>query len=561
MFSPDELLSDGANYVSYYGYDPYGNENSSRPSFDDFFTKTSSIALPNGQTKTFNTRDIQAFEPIYMAGYIQDKFNFDDLIFNIGVRVDRFDANQNVLKDPYLLYSAYDAQEMTNDPDRWINNQQPNHPSNIGGSAIVYVDNKDNPSAIVGYREDDTWYNASGTVIQNPNLLDAGNGITPYLKDPNQSKVTADAFEDYEPQVSVMPRISFSFPVSDESVFFAHYDILTQRPTSALRMDPTDYFFLEQQNDVVNNPNLKPEKTIDYELGFQQMLSNTSSLKISSFYREIRDQIQFFRYTGAYTGGSNLYDSYANLDFSTVKGLTVEYDLRRTNNVRARVSYTLQFAEGTGSSPTTSQALVTAGLPNLRTILPLNWDRRHAFNVVLDYRFGEGKDYNGPSTTKQIKGTDQVKTTQWLQNTGLNLTLSGGSGTPYTRSENIIGVYAGGSGNVLAGSINGSRLPWQFRIDARLDRDINVSNKPNSRMYLNVYLQVLNLLNTKNIIGVYSATGSPDDDGYLTAPEWQNNINSSIDPQSYRDLYALKMNTPFNFSSPRQIRLGVTFNF
>jgi hypothetical protein len=296
-------------------------------------------------------------------------------------------------------------------------------------------------------------------------------------------------------------------------------------------------------------------------LGFQQKVSNTSSLKISAFYREIRDQIQYFRFTGAYTGGSNLYDSYANLDFATIKGLTVEYDLRRTNNVRARLSYTLQFAEGTGSSPNTAAALVNAGLPNLRTIFPLDWDRRHSFNIVLDYRFGEGKNYNGPTSTKQIKGTDQVKTTQWLKNTGVNFTLSGGSGTPYTKAENIIGVYAGGGGYVLDGTINGSRLPWQFRIDGRLDRDIDISKKPDARTYLNVYLQVLNLLNTKNIINVYPATGSPDDDGYLTAPEWQSNIEASIDPQAYRDLYNLRMNSPFNFSTPRQIRLGVIFNF
>ena len=33
-----------------------------------------------------------------------DKFAFDDLIFNVGVRVDRFDANQQVLKDDFSLY-------------------------------------------------------------------------------------------------------------------------------------------------------------------------------------------------------------------------------------------------------------------------------------------------------------------------------------------------------------------------------------------------------------------------------------------------------------------------
>ena len=81
MFSPDELFNDGYSYVGFYGYDPYGNKLKGRPAFDDFFNKTESIVLPNGQVKYYNTRDIGSFQPIYMAGYIQDKFAFDDLIF------------------------------------------------------------------------------------------------------------------------------------------------------------------------------------------------------------------------------------------------------------------------------------------------------------------------------------------------------------------------------------------------------------------------------------------------------------------------------------------------
>jgi len=91
----------------------------------------------------------------------------------------------------------------------------------------------------------------------------------------------------------------------------------------------------------------------------------------------------------------------------------------------------------------------------------------------------------------------------------------------------------------------------------RVDKDFNLSK----RTYLNVYFQFLNLLNTKNIIHVYPATGSPEDDGYLTAPEWQENINQQLDPQAYRDLYTLRMNTPSNYSQPLRIRMGVIFNF
>ena len=56
---------------------------------------------------------------------------------------------------------------------------------------------------------------------------------------------------------------------------------------------PVDYLFIQNLgNTAINNPALKPTTTIDYELGFQQVISKSSSLKISAFYRETRDEIQ-----------------------------------------------------------------------------------------------------------------------------------------------------------------------------------------------------------------------------------------------------------------------------
>lgn len=540
MFSADEMLNNGNALAGWRGYDHAGNKLTSNPSFEDFFTETDE----DGNY----TRPVGFFQPIYMAGYIQDVFSFKDLIFNIGVRVDRFDANQMVMKDPYLLYSARTVEEVT---------EFGSHPGNMGEDFVVYVDDAKNPTAIMGYRDGSTWYDADGLETGDPEVsLDAGAGVNPYLLDPNNAEVQVDAFEDYDPQINVMPRISFSFPISDEALFFAHYDILTQRPTSAAVNSPTDYLFLASESSpTISNPNLQTEKTIDYELGFQQKLNQTSSLSISAFYREIRDQIQIFRYTAAYP---KTYYSYANLDFGTVKGLTVTYDLRRTNNARVRAAYTLQFANGTGSDPNAAAALVTSGQPNLRTLTPLNNDRRHAINLMLDYRWGEGKKYNGPRTERTLAdGT--IKTINWLENFGANLTVTGGSGTPYTKSSKI---YPLGGSRVIKGSLNGSRLPAQFRLDFRLDKDFKLGGKDGKRAnYLNVYLQVLNLLDTENIMGVYAATGNPDDDGYLAAAEYQTQINQQLDPEAYRMLYALRINSPGNYSSPRQIRLGVMFNF
>ncbi len=549
MFSADELWNNGGNasYVGYNGYDYKGNAQKEQVSFDDFFTKTDA----NGDL----TRDIGAFRPIYMAGYIQDKFAFKDLIFNVGVRVDRFDANQKVLKDPYLLFPAKSVDEVTSMPG----GGSINHPGNIGGDYIVYVNKVENPSEIVGYRNGNIWYNAEGVEIQDPTVLDVGSGISPYLKNQDQENVEASSFKDYDPQVSIMPRISFSFPISEDALFFAHYDVLTQRPTSNIFSSPATYYYFNSISGSINNPSLKPTKTIDYELGFKQKLTNTSAITFTTFYREMRDMIQLYRFTGAYPKD---YTSYNNLDFGTVKGLTLEYDLRRTNNVRLRASYTLQFADATGSSTTTAASLIASGLPNLRSTFPMPWDRRHQFNIVLDYRFGNGKKYNGPQINRDKKGKAPVDV---LSDFGFSLTVNGGSGTPYTASKNVTSPISQGT-NILKGTYGGSRLPWQFRMDLRVDKDFYFKSKEKAgdnqkRIYMNAYFQLLNLLNTQNIINVYPYTGNPDDDGYLSAPEWQRQINSQLDPQSFNDMYSVYVDSPFNYSMPRQIRFGLIFNF
>jgi len=548
MFSADELFNQGKSLVSYYGYDHTGKLLTKKPSFDDFFTAKDE----NGNY----TRLIAPFEPIYMAGYLSDKFAFEDLIFNVGVRVDRFDANQSVLKDPFLFYEAKTVKEV---------NDLGAIPSNMGPDYYVYVNDLKNPSSIVGYRNNFTWYNANGTEISDPSTLETTSGIAPYLINPSQQQINSKAFKDYEAQISVMPRISFSFPISDAALFFAHYDVLTKRPTTGLRMDLMNYYFIRTLGQgFVDNPSLKPEKTIDYELGFNQKLSNSSALKFSAFYREMRDLVEAYRFGQAYP---NTYYSFNNIDFGTVKGTTISFDLRKTENLWVKASYTLQFADGTGSSATDGISLVQSGQPNLRTTNPLSFDRRHAITTVVDYRFGSGRNYNGPISERAVKGTDRVKTIAWLENTGINFQLTGGSGTPYSRQSNITADALGGGRTVLKGSINSSRLPWQFRIDAKIDKDIELKfnegkdGKKAKKAYLNVYLQILNVLNTQNVMGVYRATGVPNDDGYLAAAEFQSGINSQINPASFRDLYSIAVNAPGNYSLPRLIRLGVSLSF
>lgn len=549
MFSADELLNNGYSYVSYFGYDHLGNKTQGKSSLEDFFDTKDD----NGNLK----RSIGAFQPIYMGAYIQDQFSFDDLIFNVGVRVDRFDANQKVLKDNFLLVPAKTVAEAT----------EFNHPSNMGSDYVVYVNDINDPSAVTGYRNETVWYNNLGQEISDPNALSAGTTtgrVTPYLVEPNaEIKVSTKAFKDYEPQISVMPRLAFSFPISDKALFFAHYDVITKRPTSGLRMNPVDYLFIQNAGtSFISNPSLKPEKTVDYELGFQQALNNSSAIKISGYYSEVRDLVQAFRFTEAYP---NTYYSYNNIDFGTVMGSTISYDLRQSKNIRLRANYTLQFAKGTGSDATSARALVTSGQPNLRTLNSLAYDQRHAVKMNIDYRFGFGKEYNGPKTERATKD-GKKKVYNWLENTGINFTFSGGSGVPYTRSSTPYSITGVGT-RITSGSMYGSNLPWQFWIDARLDRSFVVTLKSDEdprkekKGFVNIYIEALNLFNFKNVKSVYAYTGNADDDGFLSAAEYQRNISQQVSPTAFYDLYSAMIANPYNYSLPRRINLGVMFMF
>jgi hypothetical protein len=559
LFTPDELLNNGNPFINYYGYDYTGKTQTNGSwNLNDFYV--------NKDENNNFYRSIDAFRPTYTAGYIQDKFDFNDIKFNIGVRVDRFDANQKVLKDPYSLYEIHKA----GDPD--VAALGPNGtvvPDNIGSDYAVYVNNSQYPSQVVGYRNGSTWYDASGTVTTDLTSLTSGSGaggIQPYLtnyEDYQKTRVNPNAFTDYDPQVTVMPRVAFSFPISDDAYFAAHYDILTQRQqeNGYIRFDPIDYYSWSQGiSGNFANPALKPERTTEYEINFQQKLTSASKFSISAFYKELKDMTQIIPVEFAYP---IRYTTYGNIDFGTVKGLTFDYDLRRSANVRMTLSYTLQFADGTGSDNTSSSGVIAAqGQANLREIKPLDFDQRHTVVVSFDYHYGEGADYNGPVWFNS----------QFFANAGANIVFRGGSGTPYTRQSNVTPTAdfttTANSRKVIEGSLNGSRLPWNFRIDMKLDKSFNLvsggtddKGVKHKTISANVYLQVLNVLNTQNITSVYAATGSANDDGYIDSPEAQSAINQKTSPQSYIDMYRVAVNSPNNYGAPRRIHLGISVNF
>ncbi len=548
MFNADELLANGIGPVAYSGYN-YKGDRIARSDPYKFFTDETN-------------RPQNPYAPTYISAFIQDKFEFEDIIFNVGLRVDRFDANAPVLKDNFSLYPTYTAGEVASGNLGIPAYQLPN---GIGSTFVPYVNSESNFTEVIGYRNGESWYDLSGSPISSAEIGRRTNGKPiPALKD---NEVSELSFKDYSPQTVFMPRVSFSFPISDEALFFAHYDILSQRPgqllatqSSLLANQISDYVFLQNRptGDVLN-PNLKPEVTVDYEAGFKQAIGKTMALSISAYYREMRNMVNYRRFTNAYPFS---YDSYDNLDFGTVKGFSLAYDMRRTGNVQLRANYTLQFSDATGSNFSSSRNVVNflEGVGVLRVPYATDFDQRHRVVGVVDYRFGGSR--RGPA----LKIGE--KTIYPLDNFGINLTSTLGSGTPYTKNSIPVASVSSGINivNQVQGTVNGVRKPWQYRADIRVDKSFEfkkrtAEGKRPDYYSLNIYVVSYNLFNTLNINSVYRYTGLPDDDGWLTSDRGRQTVITQIDPQAYVDQYTARVANPDNYSLPRRIQLGAMFNF
>ncbi|MFN0174854.1 MAG: carboxypeptidase regulatory-like domain-containing protein [Saprospiraceae bacterium] len=535
MFAPRELMDQGL--ISYYGYDYLGNKTGDGITFNDFFTSRDVDGVRN-----FPNAPLR---PLYQAAWLKDKFTFNKMIFSLGLRVERFDLNTKVLKDQYSLYQVMNAKTFFETVP-----QGQGQPNTIGDDFKVYTESEQD-NTIKAFRNGDTWFFPDGRQANDGNVIFGGGVVNPYLFNVNEDVTSVDfdpsgSFDDYTPQVNWLPRLAFSFPISEKANFFAHYDILVQRPPNNWEVTPRGYFYFYRPG-TKNNANLLPERVVDYEVGFQQELNKRSAIKFSAYYREFRDMIQ--RRSILYVPVIGSYDTYGNIDYGTVKGFTWQYDLRRTKNTEVRIAYTLQFADGTGSDSESQSGLTSRG--NIRYLFPLNFDERHNLATTIDYRFDGGKGYTGPIVNgKKI-----------LADFGVNLLINAASGRPYTAKFRPTRFGANGT----VGSVNGSRLPWRFNVDLRIDKTFRLNPKAKTPLDVNVYFRVSNLMNRLNVLGVYGATGSPTDDGFLSIPDGQSVVRqvgeTGLNPQAYLDSYSWLVRNPNNFALPRRLFVGASLIF
>ena len=516
--------------VTYYGYDFRGLNEVNDQNVDAFFTVTDGVPQ--------NT-NIDAWRPYYYAGFVTDRIEFNDLILDLGFRVDAFNANTLVLRDIFANQPIFRAGDL----------QGFNVPGSIGSDFGVYYGGgiRDNQN-IVGYRDlEGTIYNANGEQITAEDLT-ALNGF--HVIDDSQPK--SSVFRESDTDYTFMPRIGVSFPVTNRALFFASYNVIAQRPTQNAFL-PFNRYVGATNSSRLSNTGLEPQRTTQYELGFRQRVAERAALTLSGFYKTQENLIALRQADGGLTA----YDYYTNQDFSTSQGAEIAFELRRTNNLALNANYTLAFAKATGSDSNTLATIAWRGDTFPNTISPADFDQRHTVNLTADYRFGAGE---GP----------MVGNTRPFENFGINLIGQFGSGQRYTPLQRCGDFNVNDSGSCdTTGNINSAVLPANYNLDLRLDRRFQLGFAEST---MQLYLLVLNVLDTENVFAVYRETGQVDNQGFFNGSVGAQRLAGYQSPESILFNYQAYTGGPVNvggnqssgagfYGPPRRIRLGALFTF
>lgn len=379
--------------------------------------------------------------------------------------------------------------------------------------------------------------------------------------DPHNIKFTSDGLidqsaenlKDVAASKTVSPRIGFSFPVTDQTVFYAQYGVFVQQ--SRLRNIYLGSATMSSQikgGYFTASPvgfGLRPEKTIQYDFGFRQQIGENLAFDINAFYKDIRDQIQQRQVTAEFGAEHPAYQAWVNGDFATTTGVSLSIQMRRTERIQVQTNYTYSDARGTGSSPSGSWRALWQS-PTETPFLPkypmtLDFDQTHRGSVSLDYRFGMD---DGPELFGE----------KILERFGINLLFQFNSGSPYTR----VNEFSFGDRRVPVEAINSSRTPWYFMVDGRFDKTV-----PIGPLDVNFYIWVTNLLNIKNVTGVYATSGSAESNNFLSTDEGQTRLANyatygDVFAELYQDFYyqQVLMNAGV-YSAPRRIIFGIRVNF
>ena len=500
------------NRVSYYGYTFNGLTTAGSEDVDAFFDSS----RPNSD------KDLAPFRPRTVAGFAEVASALGALSTRIGVRVEGYDANANLLFDSYAAVPIFRAGGLASVPD------------GIGDDFAVYYAN-DARQTVLGFRDlEGRFYDTDGVPTTSTRVLVDLQGWA--VRDENRPR--SDAYRDAPVRWSVEPRLHAALQATETVRLVASVERLSRRP------DPSLYVPLQMFGNLASLPftlgslTLQPERTDAARLELSMGVAPSVSVGLSGFARRTHDLPALRVLEGAFPR----YGATLHVGELEVAGLEASIEWRPSSALWVAGAYTLASAKHTEPGP---NAFYSAFRPIEQGLLfPAPDDTRHAVDLVASGRF--------PAAGFGLLG-----------GFGGGLVLSAQSGLPYTRLEPNTGFSVADAFTAPPrGAIYSARLPWTHQLDLRLDRQIAVGPAT-----VEVFAWAENVLGTENVLALYRSTAMPNDDGYVGTSG-----GAALSPEQqalYRAYTSGAVNVggnqstagAFFYGRPRQIRLGVRAAF
>jgi len=329
----------------------------------------------------------------------------------------------------------------------------------------------------------------------------------------------------------VAPRVSLSFPITERGIIRFSYGHFYQNPTfSQIYRNPRFEDFNFIRTPTFGDANLKPQRSVQYEMGLQQQFTDDFKADITIFYKDVTNLIQTRRFFAGEVGANKEFNVVTNVSYANVKGFTISLLKRRTPGglLSASVDYTFQVAEGASDNPLAFAIETRSGRETEQTFVPLDHDRTSTLNGTL-------------TLSKPGNWALSAIGTLW-------------TGTPYTPS-------LPSSVQAVDFEENSARRPLNTNLDIKVEKFLKIQN-----MRFSVFMQVENVLDTINERFVHSSTGrSLTSLAEVTNPTLFDNLRRTIEanPQNFFPAQFLD-----NFyaredwlAAPREIRWGMSFEF
>ena len=215
--------------------------------------------------------------------------------------------------------------------------------------------------------------------------------------------------------------------------------------------------------------------------------------------------------------------------------------MRPINHISGNLSYSLSFAQGTGSVSNTQRNIAWVGTETPKQTVPLDFDQRHKISLNLDYRLGRGE---GP----MLAGL------RWFEDFGINALFNVASGTPYTPTKVYNEVTLAAVSSEPNAPLNSRSGPWTVNLDVKASRGFALAG-----LRMEGFIWGLNVFDNKNPLTVYSSTGTPVSTNFLNTDDGAAYLAGTGEKGAR--LYDLATSNPNLYANPRLIRFGLRANF